>query len=107
MEMTKQEATDMFSLLFNGEHHIPSDIKEFGPGFYVSYRGDMATFDFNQLTKMVVLAHDKCYRFSIAPNGPMALKIIIHKREGREGSMTKIHPELEEHVKTIRERLNS
>jgi hypothetical protein len=62
---------------------------------------ELATWDFDQLTMLVVLAHDACIRLSIRPGG-QALKLLFHPRRGRVGSMSRRHPGIEEHVALIR-----
>lgn len=104
MELTKEEAIKFFAAYYDGAHHIPGfEPKQFGPGWFVSDdRGDIASYDFSKLTKLVVLAHDMCIRVSIMPNSARTVKIAVHKRE-REGSQSKRHPTLEEAVAKIRE----
>lgn len=65
--------------------------------------GDLATFDFGELTRLVFLAHDCCIRVSIKPSGPRALAIMFHPRKMREGGMTARHPTLEKAVADYRE----
>lgn len=100
-QMTKQEATDFFSELFGGEHHLPSPIKEFGMGFSLNFRNDFATWDFNTMTRFVIMCHDKCIRGEVQPAGPM-LKLAIHKRAGREGKMNERHPTIEQAIASYR-----
>jgi hypothetical protein len=96
--LTLQEATDFFAEFYLGAHHIPGKIKEFGYGFVVLHdRGDLATFDYNQLTRLVLLAHSKCYRASVFPCTPRILKIGIWKRK-REGGMSSRHPTIEQAI---------
>lgn len=106
-EFTLEEATDFFSIYYGGEHHFPSKIKECGYGWEINdNHGGLATFDFNQLTRLVVMAHDKCIRVGIVPVNYMYLKITLHKRTRGE-SMTSSHPTLEDHIKFIRDRMPS
>jgi len=89
--LTKEEATEFFSILFHGEHHIPSDVKPFGHGWKISAHS-MATYDFDELTRLVFLAHDRCVRVEIVPSGPGRIGIAIWKRHGRNGDMYSRHP---------------
>ena len=66
------------------------------------YRGDLATVDFNQLTRLVVLAHDRMLRISIEGVGPGYMKLIFHQRHKRTGSMSERCPTIEEHIKLIK-----
>lgn len=101
--MTKEEATKFFSEFYYGEHHIPKhQVHEFGHGWMVKHdRGDLATFDYNELTRLVIMAHDYCYRASISPLSKSTVQIAIWKRE-REGSMSERHPTLEQAIEKLR-----
>lgn len=102
-EMTKEEAVEFFSTLYFGEHHIPArgccgqhGVREFGPGsWYVNHNGDMATYDFDFLTRLVFLAHDRCIRASVQNGGPRKVKVVIFKRASRDGRISVGHPTIE------------
>jgi len=95
MQMDKEKAEDFFSILYRGKHHLPSKVKPFGEGWSILYYGDIATYDFNFLTRLVFLAHDKCIRASVMQGGPGRIKIALHQRGGREGNMYNRHPTIE------------
>jgi hypothetical protein len=99
--LTREEAENFYAQLFFGLHHLPNEIKEFGYGFAVATNYGMATYDFNQLTRLVVLAHDMCIRCEIIPRGMNRMLIAIWKRK-RDGGISKEHPELEAHIQSIR-----
>ena len=106
-KMTEQEAIDFFSELYYGQHHIPGPNckpKKFGWGWCVNHLEDLSTFDFNTLTRLVFLAHDRCVRAEILNSGPNRVKIAIWKRYARTGSSTQRHPTIEEALKTWREK---
>jgi hypothetical protein len=89
--------------LFRGAHHLRGAVKPCGQGIETNQRyGNFATFDYNNLTRAVVMAHDRCIRFEIEPSGPGLLKLSLHKRHTREGQMHERHPTLEEHIASIR-----
>lgn len=91
--MTKDEAEEFFGILFLGKHHIPGDVKPFGRGWKVnSYSGQLATFDFDGLTRLVFLAHDKCVRVELVQGGPGRIGIAIWKRHSRNGDIYDRHP---------------
>jgi hypothetical protein len=104
--LTKEEAIEFFAILFRGEHHIPrSGVKPMGDqGWCVNYYGDLATFDFDSLTRFVFLAHDLCVRASVLSSGPRMVKLAIWKRSKREGSMFERHPTIESALASWRER---
>ena len=102
-ELTEQQAIDFFSEFYNGEHHIPGyKPKQEGFGWSVKHnRGDMATYDFNQLTRLVLMAHDKCIRVGIEAIRNGIIKITIWQRV-REGSMYERHPTIDDAIKAFK-----
>ena len=95
MQMEYQEAEDFFSEFYFGKHHISAKIKPYGGGWCINHYGSLATFDFDELTRLVFLAHDKCIRIELMQGGPVAVKIAIWQRDKREGSMFERHPTIE------------
>ena len=95
MDTPYQEAEDFFSELYHGKHHIPGKIRAFGQGWCINHHGSLSTFDFDDLTRLVFLAHDKCIRVELIQGGPRAIGIAIFKRKGRTGSMYERHPTIE------------
>lgn len=87
-----------------GSHHIGGTVKEWGSGIAINitYGFSAATFDFDGLTRAVLMAHERCIRFEIAPSGPRMLKLIFHKRHTRDGCMSKRHPTIEQAINTFR-----
>jgi len=101
LPMSEGEAIAFFSEFYQGEHHFPSKIKSYGPGWSISHVGPLATFDFNNLTRLVLLAHEKCIRVQIEQGGPNRLRIAIWKR-AREGSTYDRHPTIEQAIEAFR-----
>jgi hypothetical protein len=93
--MPKEDAVSFLSEFFGGEHHIPGKVREFGFGWYVNVYGSLATYDFNELTRLVLLAHDHCVRVELSACNMQYMKLAIHKRE-RTGQMYNRHPTMEE-----------
>jgi hypothetical protein len=101
--MEKQEAIDFFAALFYGEHHIPGEVTQCGYGWkLVMTYGSLSTFDYNGLTRLVMLSHDRCIRADISAKGMSRMIIQVHKRI-REGEFSRRHPTIEEHINLIRE----
>lgn len=97
--MEQQKAIDFFSQFYGGEHHIPrSGITKWGNGWMVKHdRGELATYDFTELTRLVLMAHERCYRVGVAPHNTNTLKICIWERQ-REGGMCDRHPTIEQAI---------
>lgn len=102
--ITLEEATAFFSEIYGGEHHIPSEIKQkqHSDGYYILTRGDLSSFDFNRLTRILFLCHDKCYRVEMKALG-MKVAIFLHKRYKRKGSVMECHPTIEDALAKWRE----
>lgn len=62
---------DLLCKVFLGEHHAPNRIYSWGRGIKCHTEGQrFSTFDFDYLTRLVVLAHDACVRVEIVSSGP-------------------------------------
>lgn len=96
-----EEAKKFFSDFYFGEHHFPGKIKEWGHGWAMPQTNSLSTYDYNHLTRLVVMAHDRCIRVEIVPKGMNRILIVLHKRK-REGGVSKEHPELEDAIEYIR-----
>ena len=62
----------------------------------------LATWDYNDLTHLVVLCHDRMLRCQIDGLGPGYLRLCFHRRESREGRVSQRHPTIMEAIETIR-----
>lgn len=126
LRMTKEEAVAFFSEYYGGAHHFPfGGVREYGHGWHVVDATALATYDFTQLTRLVIMAHDKCVRVEVSAYAPhededvaplddngepperwfpaRALTIAIWPRR-REGNFSERHPTLEHAVQAYRER---
>ncbi len=90
----------MLADLFFGFHHIHGKLHPWGAGIRLNtwYTNTMASFDFDGLTRAVLMAHDRMIRFEIVPSGPGMLGLVLHKRHNREGNMCERHPTIEEAI---------
>lgn len=110
LPLTKADMTEAqlacFDLLcdvFHGEHHAPERIFAFGRGIKCSAESHrLSTFDFDYLTRLVVLAHDACVRVEIVSSSPGRIGLVLHKRAGREGSTYDRHPTMEQAIERVR-----
>lgn len=104
--MTKEQAVDFFATLYRGEHHIPGrrcggkeNVRDDKGGVWsVSHHGEMATFDDDELTRLVLLAHERGIRAWVRPGGPWAVRVFINARDPASDSMSRTHPTIEEAV---------
>jgi len=61
----------------------------------------LATVDFGELTRIVVLAHDRALRVEISPHTFRHMKLLFHQRETGNEPSTQC-PTLEDHIQRIR-----
>jgi hypothetical protein len=99
--LTEGEAIAFFSEFYRGEHHFPSKVKPFGLGWSINHFGPLATFDADDLTRLVFMAHEKCIRVQVE-GGPHGLRIAIWRRE-REGCPYERHPTIDQALNSFRE----
>ncbi len=100
-KMTKEQAEDFFGILFRGKNHIPSELKPFGHGWKVNAHASMSTFDFDELTRLVFLCHDRCVRAVIIQGGPGRVGIAISQRL-RDGDVSQRHPTIDQALEAWR-----
>ncbi len=102
-QMPHEEAVAFFSAFYGGEHHFPHKIKDWGTGWSMLHRADLSTYDFDALTRLVFMAHDRCVRVEVSHVNMSYLRIAIHKRRRSDGRMYEVHPTLAEAIEAWRE----
>lgn len=103
--LTREAALDFFATLYRGEHHLPSEMRNDGRGVWsVGHFGGVATFDYDELTRLVFLAHDRCVRAWILAAQPRHVRIFITARERGAGDMSTDHPTIDQALAKFRER---
>lgn len=103
MTEAQRACFDLLCDVFHGEHHAPERIYTFGRGIKCNAESHrLSTFDFDYLTRLVVLAHDACVRVEIVSSGPGRIGLVLHKRAGRTGSSHDRHPTMEEAIERVR-----
>jgi hypothetical protein len=100
IELPLSEKVDLFiDYVFGGRHHTTKVI-DHKFWFEVKFHQDVATWDGNIMTKIVVASHDLGLRASLDPNGLRGLKLMLHNRKQRD-TISRGHPTLEEHLEKI------
>ena len=90
------ECYQLLADLYLGFHHVHGALHEWGDGIkFNTYITRLATFDFDGLTRLVLLAHDRMIRVEVIPSGPRMIGLTLHKRHKRDGSMYERHPTIE------------
>lgn len=78
---------------FGGWHHVGNRKDTGNGGVQFNTFGGISTFDFDQLTKLVVACHVVRVRAEIAQSGPRMLKIYLNPRENKPDSWSQHHPD--------------
>ena len=112
MSLLGERVADLLGDVFQGIYHLDiSSLQkvEWEDNYYISIiiRRSLSTWDFNRLTVLVVLAHDRLIRVSVSGVGPGYLKLEFHKRKGRDGSPSQRMPYLKIHIENIRRHFDS
>lgn len=100
-ELKREEAEDFFATFYRGKHHIPGErVREEGPAFYVNHPATgpgLSSFDYDDLTRLVFLAHDRAIRVAITASNPRHVRILIAGQRTRPpGDMALVHPTIEQ-----------
>jgi hypothetical protein len=110
MNSAQKECFELLCDIHGGGNHLFGKLYPMGEtGLYINSTCSnyMSTFDFSNLTRAVVLAHDRMIRFQIEPSGPGMLKLTACKRNSREGRMHERHPTIEDAIAAVRKDFSS
>ena len=91
---------NIIGIVGNGIYNAPISRKidwDYGRGVSVLWRRDMSTFDFDQLTRLVLLCHEARIRVDIAPCNPQYLRVSFWQRQA-EGGVSQRHPSIQEAI---------
>lgn len=98
MKMDILRARQFFADFFYGENHLPSKIKACGEGWYVLLPGEIASTDFNDMTRLVLMAHERSIRVSVRPLNFRYMKLMLHQRDPAVLDLSYGHPDLDEAI---------
>jgi len=96
-QLSKELAEEFYGEFFYGTHHIPNEMKPFGYGWSVACTKPLASTDYNDLTRLVLMAHDRCIRVEIVPKGMNRYLLVLSPRE-RDGKLMTGHPTIEQAI---------
>ncbi len=104
-----REVADVLGQVWRGIYHLERTVRKVDwankSWIDVNINGSISTYDFAQLTELVILCHDRLLRLEIMPCNFRYLRLQFHKREGREGNIYDQMPTIENHLQVIRERI--
>lgn len=94
MSANQYRCYDMLCDAVGGSHHIYGKMfPATDNGLTTVISNSLSTFDNDELTRMVILAHDYCVRLEVSPASSRHLRLYLHARD-REGSIWKRHPDI-------------
>ena len=97
--LTKDQrfCADMLAEWAGGYPHLPK-IKLCGQGVETNFYGDLSTFDYDRLTRLVLLAHRDFVRIQLKSSGPGLVKIMAHRRRPKQDDdcIWDYHPSLDD-----------
>jgi hypothetical protein len=97
------ECAQMFSDVVGGFHHVLGKFQPYGSGIKINTRsGRWATWDYDSLTRLVILGHDRMIRVDLGPSGPNTIRFCLWKRHSRDGAMHERHPTIEQAIERHR-----
>lgn len=100
-----RRVADLLGDLFLGIYHIDSDVRrvDWSNTHHLKLTtyakgGQFATYDGCLLTRLVILAHDRCLRVEIEPAGPKYLRLTFHGRSRESAEQWGRHPTIEDAI---------
>jgi hypothetical protein len=106
MSESQWECFEMLCELFGGANHTFGKVVASGDdGILINTdncRNHFSTFDYDYLTRAVIMAHDRSIRFAIEPSSAGRLKLFLTKLHSRTGDLSTRHPTLEDAIIKIR-----
>lgn len=89
-------AEKLLSRVFRGMHHVNSLKKE--KLHWTCITNVMSTYDFDELTRLVLAAHEYCCRVEVGNGGPNRLKLFVSDRirKTKESNIFESHPTIEQ-----------
>lgn len=100
----------VLAFTFKGLHHcgpihkkdVDTEYENWTTSKYSGRECLESTFDSNFITRFVFACHAYCVRGGIGPSGPGMIKLRLHARHTRTGSITERHPDMEEAIVKLR-----
>lgn len=96
----QRRAFDILGIVGGGIYNCPIswNAVTWAPRYIVApWYGAFSTWDFKEMTRLVLLCHDARIRGSISPGAPRHLDIALHERVA-DGCISVRHPSLDEAV---------
>jgi hypothetical protein len=108
MSETGKAAADLLGDVFLGIYHMNyTSLKKVDWtdewNIEVTVGKELSSFDGDELTRLLLLAHDRRMRVSLVGLGPHYMRLCISKRKKRTGQMHERLPTMEDHIALLRD----
>ncbi len=90
----QRECFKVLCEVFGGPHHVPKIRACSRYGISTATFNELATFDYDYLTRLVFSAHDHAVRVAVRSSAPRYVEIALWRRK-REGGFSERHPTVE------------
>ena len=91
--MTREQAQTIFAELYRGTHRMHAPMRQDGTGvFSTLHAGELATFDDDMLTRLVLIAHRWAARCWVTSAGPRGIRIWVQARDRASKDISHGHP---------------
>jgi hypothetical protein len=101
-----ERVADLLGYVFKGLYHANREAQktDWSDDTNITFttRQTLSTYDFSDLTQLVVLCHDQKIRLEIQGAAPGYLRLHFSRRDKREGQFHERHPTLEAMTEIIR-----
>jgi hypothetical protein len=88
--------------LFGGSHHIFTEPKPCAEGIELCVTDTMTTTDSSNLTRFVLLCHDRGIRGGISAASSHYIRMQLWARKTRQGRLSEKHPTMETSISLFR-----
>lgn len=97
MKMTDEERFNVVvNYAFDGWHHVEGRKQAGTRTVSFTCYGDLSTYDFNVLTKLVLAAHAVRCLVELSQSQPRRIKVYLSARENKPKSWSEHHPSLDD-----------
>lgn len=102
--LSDEEADGFFAVVFRGINHAPKRRRDAAHTVSVSVYAPcgLSTYDYDELTRFVLLCHERCYRGAVSQSAPRHIRLSITKRSRESDRIEANHPTIEEAVAHMR-----
>lgn len=104
-----EAVADLLDDVFRGIYHVNSHLHktDWTHDHYIDVvlNKELHTFDFDYLTRLVVLCHDRLLRMEVTGRAPNFLTLTFHQRKSRTGHIYERCPTMEDHMAVIRKQV--